>query len=111
YFLEVWDGYNSFESQVTVTVHPSPVPDAGADKTIPHGTTTILYAAVNGGLPPYQYAWSPPDMVVLPNSQSTQTNYIFTSTSFQVEATDSRGCTGNDEITISIAGGPLGINP
>ncbi len=111
YFLEVWDGYNAYESQVTVIVHPSPVPDAGPNKTIPHGTTTILYAVVDGGLPPYQYAWSPADMVVLPNSQSTQTNYINTSTSFQIETIDSRGCAGNDEITINIAGGQLGSNP
>jgi hypothetical protein len=111
YYVSVYDNFNTIEAQATVTVNQKPVVDAGIDKTIPHGTSTSLTSSVTGGASPYQYSWTPANVLVTPTSQTTLTNNLYGSTSFNLLVTDSKGCEQNDEMTVNIAGGPLQVNP
>ncbi len=111
YYLSVYDNFNTIVAQTTVTVNQKPAVDAGIDKTIPHGTATSLASSVTGGASPYQYAWTPANVLVTPTAQTTLTNNLYGSTSFNLLVTDSKGCEQNDEMTVNIAGGPLQVNP
>ncbi len=111
YYLSVYDNFNTIEAQTTVTVNQKPVVNAGEDKTIPHGTATSLASTVTGGVSPYQYAWTPANVLVTPNAQTTLTNNLYGSTSFNLLVTDAKGCEQTDEMTVNIAGGPLQVNP
>lgn len=111
YYLSVYDNFNTIEAQTTVTVNQKPIVDAGIDKTIQHGTSTNLASTVTGGAPQYQYSWTPANVLLSPNAQTTLTNNLYGSTSFNLLVTDSKGCKQNDEMTVNIAGGPLQVNP
>jgi len=112
YFLSIYDGFNTFEAQLQVVVNTLPVVNAGDDFGIPHGTNTTLNATVSGGSSYYPlYQWSPASLLNNPGSPSSQTVNLYQSQSFSLVVTDSKGCVGNDEITVTIEGGPLQVNP
>ena len=112
YYLSIYDGFNTIESQIEVQVNTLPVVNAGDDFGIPHGTNTTLNATVSGGSLYYPlYQWSPASLLVHPTSPSSQTVNLYQSQSFSLVVTDSKGCIGNDEITVTIEGGPLQVNP
>lgn len=111
YLLSVYDNFNTINAQFTLTVNARPNVNAGTDQTIPHGTNTTLSAAVTGGNSPYQYAWTPANILNSPTNATTQTHNLYSSTSFNLAVTDSKGCDQTDEMTVSIEGGPLQVNP
>ncbi len=111
YLLEVYDNFNTINAQYTLTVNPRPNVNAGIDQTIPHGTNTTLSASVTGGSSPYQYAWTPANILNSPTNATTQTHNLYSSTSFNLVVTDGKGCDQTDEMTVSIEGGPLQVNP
>ena len=65
--------------------------------TLCFGQSTQLYASSNGGNAPYTYSWSNS----LP-SDSVQTISPSTSTTYQVTATDSTGCTTQDSFAVYV---------
>jgi hypothetical protein len=94
--------------QALITVNPEPAVNAGPDKTIPNGTSTILEGNVTGGSGSYGYQWQPEDKLV--NSQVLQplTVNLTSSTLFTLVATDNDGgCYGDDAILVTITGGVL----
>lgn len=112
YYLSIFDGFNTIEAQIQVVVNNLPVVNAGNDFGIPHGTSTTLNGTVSGGSSSYSsYQWSPASLLVNPALPSSQTVNLYQSQSFLLVVTDSKGCTGNDEITVTIEGGPLQVNP
>jgi PKD repeat protein len=111
YFLSVFDGFNTIQAQTQVIVNPLPVPNAGADQTIPHGTSTVLTSQVTGGTAPYAYLWSPASMVVAPTMHVTPTTNLYSSQSFDMRVTDSKGCISTGQTVVTISGGPLQVNP
>ena len=111
YFLSVFDGFNTIQAQTQVIVNPLPVPNAGADQTIPHGTSTMLTSQVTGGTAPYNYLWSPASMVVAPTMWVTPTTNLYSSQSFDMRVTDSKGCISTGQTVVTISGGPLQVNP
>lgn len=93
YFVTVSDGYNVVNGSVIVTVHPRPVPDAGPDQTIPHGTNIQLVGTATGGSGNYGYHWEPADKLLDPDVPSPQTVNLYASTMFTLTVTDlTTGC-------------------
>jgi hypothetical protein len=111
YHLQVYDGYTSFNAQVSITVNSLPLVNAGLDQSINNGMSTMLNAVVSGGAPPYTFLWAPSGLVLAPTMPSTPTNNLFASQLFDLQVTDIKGCVSNDQVEISITGGPLQVNP
>lgn len=98
--------------QVTklVPINPTPQPNAGIDKTIPYGTSTTLQGIASGGSGSYLYHWEPANLLVNPDIQSPTTVNLSSTTDFVLTVTDQgNGCSKTDIITVTISGGPLGV--
>jgi len=95
-----------------ITAGESPQVNAFSDDIIlPYGSSTTLHGSYEGGLGPYQFEWSHPELLVNPLSLDPQTVALQFTTEFIFSVTDeSGGCTGHDTVTVQVAGGPLGIN-
>lgn len=112
YFVSIFDNFNTLQAQVQVVVNPLPIPNAGNDQTIAHGTSTVLTSMVTGGTPPYTaYQWSPESLVVAPTMWVTPTHNIYASQNFTMQVTDSKGCIATGQTVVTITGGPLQVNP
>ena len=112
YKLTVFDGFTITEAQKQVVVNYLPVVDLGDDYGIPHGTSTPINATVTGGSSEYPtYHWTPEALFVDPHAVIGQTNNLYQSQNFSLQVTDSKGCVDTDEITITLEGGPLQVNP
>ncbi|MCK9399900.1 MAG: hypothetical protein M0Q51_07905 [Bacteroidales bacterium] len=114
YTVLVNDGYNVITGNATVNVHQLPVPEAGNDITIPHGTTTVLQGSATSGSGSYSYHWEPADKLVNPDIAQPHTFNLFATTLFTLYVTDlTFGCeaAAPDQMTVIISGDALAINP
>ncbi len=108
YTVTVDDGYNPATSEVTVTVHPLPVANAGEDFQINNGTFTQLQGSAGIGLPPFAYHWEPSDSLWNPNIQAPTTRKLFNTVIFSLVVTDANGCVSEpDQVVVSVVGGML----
>jgi gliding motility-associated-like protein len=81
---------------VTVSIYPQPVIDAGADQTICNGSSVQLQAT--GGV---AYVWSPATSLscsTCPNPLASPSNDI----TYTVVGTDANGCNDSDKVNISV---------
>ncbi|RMG91646.1 MAG: PKD domain-containing protein, partial [Chloroflexi bacterium] len=86
---------------ITVTVHPLPVADAGTDVDICYGESTTLTAT--GGV---DYHWSPSTGLDNINTPQPVASPLTTIT-YQVLVTDSNGCQNTDDVTVTVHALPL----
>lgn len=112
YTVEVSDGFNPVSIQVTVTVYPLPLPDAGADTNIYHGSNTILLGSVPGGVTPITWNWQPSNILWDNAVQNPSTKKLFEPVTFTLTVTDGHGCTSDpaNQVTVGILGGPLQVS-
>ena len=112
YTVSVNDGLSVVDITVTLTVNPDPQAFAGADITIPYGTSTSLQGTGIGGSGAYTYHWEPAGLLNNPNSSSTSTLNLTSTTVFSLIVTDfNTGCISMaDEVVVYIQGGPLSVN-
>lgn len=82
--------------QVTVTVNPLPVSDAGPDVSICIGENTQLTAT--GG---NTYSWTPSATLSDPNISDPVATPVLTTT-YSVHVTTGAGCEGDDEVTVTV---------
>jgi hypothetical protein len=86
---------------ILVTVNALPKANAGTDKDICFGTSTIIGEPATGGTPPYQYKWKPNqflsnDAIAQPTANPNDTTrYILT-------VTDAKGCMNYDTVMVNI---------
>ncbi len=113
YFVEVTDGYTTLNDQITITVYPTPIANAGPEQEINMGTFTFLDGSANTGQEPYTFNWSPPDFidgdVTIPNPKTAilDANQIYL-----LNIIDDNGCIGEpSEILVKITGSALGAQP
>jgi hypothetical protein len=90
---------------VLVSVHESPIADAGVDKTIASGGSTVIGQPASGGTPPYSYSWLPftslnARNIAQPIASPTKT------TIYSVLVTDSHGCMDEDTVVVFVGGLP-----
>lgn len=112
YTVLVDDGYNPTTAQVTVTVNPLPVANAGSDLEINHGTFTTLTGSASVGEPPFSYQWEPADSLWNPGLQNPATRKLSGSTLFSLVVTDGNNCVSlPDQVLVSVVGGPLAVSP
>jgi len=101
---------SSMSNSVAVTINPLPVVNAGSDFSIPHGISTTLNGSASGGSGIYSYSWSPVANIASgSNTLTPLTTNLYTATNFSLVVTDSKGCTANDQITVSLSGSALSI--
>jgi gliding motility-associated-like protein len=95
----------------TVNVNALPIVDAGADATIPNGTSTTINATVTG-TGPFTYSWSPSSQLVNPLIEDPTTVNLPSTTVFTLTATSvTTTCSNTDAVAITITGGPLNSTP
>ncbi len=115
YHLKLSDGYLiDSTGYVDVTVHQLPIPDAGLDQNIPHGTSTVLHGTASIGSGDYFYAWTPVEKLEDATLSDPTTKNLYATTPFFLEVTDEQtGCSseGPDEVIVNITGGILSVHP
>lgn len=114
YHVKVFDGFIDISGSVDVIVHQLPIPDAGTDQTIAHGTNTILHGSGTVGSGEYAYTWSPIDKLEDATLQDPQTKNIYETTPFSLMLEDQQtGCISEnpDDVIVNITGGILNANP
>lgn len=99
YTLDVTDANNCADSdEVTVTVNPLPVVDAGADSMICANGSLVLHATGAE-----TYLWSPLVGISDPQSADPTVSPLFP-TVYVVTGTDINGCVNADSVSITIFG-------
>ncbi len=96
---------------VTLTIHPLPEVFAGADQSIPNGTTTTISDATASGTAPLIYSWAPASAFVDPGILHPTTVNLFLIGNYTLTVTDGNTCVKSDQMTIMITGSVLGVNP
>jgi hypothetical protein len=111
YTVVIDDGFSISQANVTVTVNPLPVANAGSNHSIPYGTSVTLHGDASGGSGSYNYAWEPANMLISPNTQNTATKNLYQTTLFKLTVTDAEtGCISlKDTVIVELEGGPLGL--
>lgn len=100
----------SMGSSVTVSINSLPVANAGADQTIPYGTSTTLSGSVSGGFGVMSYAWTPAAFIASGGNTSTpSTTNIYSNTTFNLAVTDANGCVGTDDMSVSLTGNAVNV--
>jgi len=103
---------NSNTSTLTVTINTPPIANAGVDQTINYGASTILNGSATGGSGGnYTYHWEPATLLLNANVQNPTTANLTATVQFVLTVTDGNGCTGNDQMLVTVTGGPLSVNP
>lgn len=112
YYVQINDGYNTVNGNVTVIVHSLPVAEAGENDTIYHGTYGYLQGSGSQGSGIYSYSWEPADKLVNPLAQNPSTVKLYETTLFRLTITDLiTGCVcyAEDLATVVVEGGPLSV--
>ncbi|PJJ61055.1 T9SS type B sorting domain-containing protein [Hymenobacter chitinivorans] len=104
YTVTSTDGICTTSRQVTVTVNPAAVANAGADVTACSGESTTLGTAALTG---YTYQWSP--ATGLSSTSAAQPTFLLTNTgttaqqfTYTLTATTAEGCTATDVIVVTL---------
>jgi hypothetical protein len=114
YSVLIDDGYNISTGNVTVNLYQLPVPEAGSDIVIAHGTNTTLQGSASGGSGSYAFHWEPADKLDNPDIANPHTINLYTTTLFTLDVTDlSSGCPAEspDQIAVIIEGDALAVLP
>jgi len=91
-----------------ITVNPTPSANAGTDQSISTGSSTTLTGSASGSTGPYNYLWSPAGSLVTANVQNPTTTSLTATTTYTLTATDQvTGCSGTDQIVVTVTGGTL----
>ena len=104
FYVTVTDAFGcSSVDQITVTVYPGVIVDAGVGDEICFGGSVKIggLAPATNGIPPYNYNWGPTVGLItptVPNPTVTPTS----STIYTLNVTDDRGCTGTGQVTIIV---------
>ncbi|MDD2965482.1 MAG: PKD domain-containing protein [Bacteroidales bacterium] len=77
-----------------LTIEPQPSPDLGPDRTVCENQTVVLDAGYN---PQWSYQWN--------GGQTTNSIATNTTGTYSVTVTSPNGCSGSDEVTITILPG------
>lgn len=114
YSLTINDGYNTAQSNITVTVHQLPIPDAGPDEVIVYGTSAVLHGTAVSGSGVYHYHWEPAYKLIDHDIPEPATVNLYETTLFALGVTDAQTgciCGQTDAVALIISGSALNVNP
>jgi gliding motility-associated-like protein len=96
-------GCSSFDD-VVVTPRPTPVVDAGSDKSIVAcaADTAFMLTNISGGTSPYTFAWTPSTALSSDTVQNPYVTGLAVTTSYQLVVTDVYGCQGVDFVIVNV---------
>ncbi|MFN8285574.1 MAG: Ig-like domain-containing protein [Chitinophagales bacterium] len=108
YVVTVTDGNGCHASDtIQVTVRPTPVAQAGIDKTLFQcpGDSVIIgdVPAAVGGTPGYTYSWSPSTGLSCTSCTNPVVKNLASTTTYTLVVTDASGCTSSDNVTVVVA--------
>lgn len=117
YSVSVFDGQNTINDDIFVTVRPTPIALAGGDQTINVGTFTNLSGSTVAGSGSETYLWSPADSLANPATgqfeHGPQTKILtdtINQTTFTLIINDDNGCVSEpDEVIITVGGEGLAV--
>ena len=101
---------NSNTAVLAVGVNAPPVANAGADQNVGFGASATLNGSASGGSGSYGYHWEPAVMFINPNIQYPVTVALTSSQLFTLTVTDASGCTGTDQVLVTVTGGVLSVH-
>jgi hypothetical protein len=112
YLLEITDGFTIINADVTITVSPMPLANAGADQTINEGTSTILNGSGSGGTGSFSYFWEPAGKLIQNDVPNPQTVVLNSPQIFTLYINDANGCISlPDNVLVNTAGPALAAFP
>lgn len=102
YILKVTNtfGCEDFDT-VTVRVSPGPTPNAGPPVSICEGGSAQIGRPASGGVPPYNYSWTPSAGLSDPNKAQPFAAPKSTTT-YTVIVTDANGCSGSESVIVTV---------
>lgn len=96
-----WSANANVKSHPQIS-QPAPlVADAGADKIICNGSSTIIGGTPSGGTAPYSYSWTPAGSLYLSTIQNPVAHPT-TTTTYTLTVTDALGNTASDAVTVTV---------
>jgi gliding motility-associated-like protein len=96
-------GNDTIYSETELLIYEQLIIDAGADDTIFTNTSSLLSVDIENGSGNYFYSWEPKDLVLDPNSNSTETIELFSDVGFEIFVRDAEtGCTATDFVTVYV---------
>ena len=102
YTLTVTDDLGQTDTDaVMVIVAPPVVAEAGADKSIPAGGSSVLQGMASSGLPPYSYSWSPTTGLDDP-TKAQPTASPSSTTIYTLTVADDLGQTDTDAVMVTV---------
>jgi hypothetical protein len=103
---------NNMTGSATIVVNPLPTVCAGANQSIPNGTSATLDGSASGGSGNYSFAWTPAGSLVNPSIEDPTTTILTITTTYTLVVTDlTTGCQNSSQTVVSIVGGPLTAAP
>lgn len=93
------NGFCPVEDEITVTVIPKFVVDAGEDQEMCFGDETVKLGAQTGF--PF-YRWSPSNVLSDASKPNPSVINLQTTTTFELTVADANQCTAKDEVTITV---------
>jgi predicted GH43/DUF377 family glycosyl hydrolase len=105
YHYKMWFSGTSVSDNYSIGyAYVTPVnANAGPDQTVTSGGSTVIGGSptASGGIPPYNYSWTPTTGLndsTLANPTASPTS----TTTYTVTVTDNKSCTGSDTMTLSV---------
>lgn len=98
------------EDEISIQGLENPTPDAGEDRIEEWKQQFTLNGSASGGTPEYSWLWSPADSLTSESTLQSPTSVIRETTKYTLTVTDSKGCKGTDDVTITIIGQPLSVS-
>ncbi len=113
YYVEVTDGFTTLTADVSVSVNPKPLAEAGDDIDIQLGTTTSLNGSASGGSGDYSYQWEPASWLEQNDIPNPTTLLLPQTTMFSLLITDNNTqCQSEtDNMFVIVSSDVLSANP
>ena len=87
----------------------APISGAGNDTTCSNGAIITLNGSGSSGTLPLSFHWEPASLLVDPNVEDPTTVSMGASTEFVLRVTDGLNCYSEDDVLVTVLGGPLGV--
>ncbi len=102
--------FNS-QNNITTTVFSNPVANAGNDQNITPGNSVTIGGLGTGGLPPFQYYWSPSTGLSSTTVYNPTVSNISTTLNYVLTIVDANGCADADTVIVYFSSCNYNLSP